>query len=378
MIHNRRVIFGEGKIAEIPGLFKWYGKKKVFFSVYSKEAPVCKQVCKMLEENGIEYFLYDKIVTEPDLHMINGGRDLFLENGCDCGLAIGGGSVIDVTKAIGMLAVNGGMVEEYQMEGRQATTVPPLFIAVPTTSGTGAEATKVSVVLNNYNGLKKSLYHTTMIADITILDPTLTVGMPAKITCATGMDALSHAIESYVSLNATPLTEIYSLKAMEIIKDALPKAIDDPNDVEARSQMMIASYFGGVAITAGIGIDHIMAQPMGGMYHMPHGDACSIFLPAAMELNLDYATKKYEDISKALGVYDAGKTQRENGLAAIEAVKALQKRVGAPDKLRPYIPGELPTREEVVDTVKRTTGHITCNPKPLDEDLMWTIFNMVL
>ena len=378
MIHNRRVIFGEGKIAEIPGLFKWYGKKKVFFSVYSKETPVCKQVCKMLEENGIEYFLYDKIVTEPDLHMINGGRDLFLENGCDCGLAIGGGSVIDVTKAIGMLAVNGGMVEEYQMEGRQATTVPPLFIAVPTTSGTGAEATKVSVVLNNYNGLKKSLYHTPMIADITILDPTLTVGMPAKITCATGMDALSHAIESYVSLNATPLTEIYSLKAMEIIKDALPKAIDDPDDVEARSQMMIASYFGGVAITAGIGIDHIMAQPMGGMYHMPHGDACSIFLPAAMELNLDYATKKYEDISKALGVYDAGKTQRENGLAAIEAVKALQKRVGAPDKLRPYIPGELPTREEVVDTVKRTTGHITCNPKPLDEELMWTIFNMVL
>lgn len=378
IVHNRRLIFGAGKIAEIPGIFQWYQKKKVFFAVYDANAPVCKEITDMLQEAGIEYFLYDKVRTEPDLNMINGGRDLFLENGCDCCLAVGGGSIIDVTKAIGMLANNGGLVEEYQMEGRQPTVVPPLFIAVPTTSGTGAEATKTSVVLNNYNGLKKSLYHTTMIAEVTILDPNLTVGMPAKITSATGMDALSHAIESYVSLNATPITEMYGLKAIEIIKDALPKVMEDPNDLEARGQMMLASYFGGVAITAGIGIAHIMAQPLGGMYHVPHGDACSIFLPASMELNLDYATKKYADIAKALGVYDAGKSDRENGLAAIEAVKALRDRIGAPSKLTPYIPGNIPSREVVVDTVKRTTGHITCNPKPLTEELMWTIFQMVL
>ena len=375
---NRRLIFGEGKIAEIPGIFQWYQKKKVFFAVYDVNAPVCKKICAMLEEAGIQYYLYDKVRTEPDLHMINGGRDIFLEEGCDCCLAVGGGSVIDVTKAIGMLANNGGMVEEYQMEGRQATVVPPLFIAVPTASGTGAEATKTSVVLNNYNGLKKSLYHTTMIAEVTILDPTLTLGMPAKITSATGMDALSHAIESYVSLNATPVTEMYGLKAIELIKDALPKAMEDPNDLEARAHMMLASYFGGVAITAGIGIAHIMAQPLGGMYHLPHGDACSIFLPASMELNLDYAAEKYAQIAKALGVYSPEKSPRENGLAAIDAVKELRKKIGAPDKLTPYIEGELPSKELVIDTVKRTTGHITCNPKPLTEDLMWTIFQMVL
>lgn len=382
IVHNRRVIFGGGKLAELPGILSWYQKKKVFLatskSARSNGVPAREQICRMLDEAGIGYFLYNEISGEPDLHVINKGRDLFLENGCDCGVAVGGGSVIDATKAIGMLAVNGGMVEEYQMEGRQATTVPPLFVAVPTTSGTGAEATKTSVVVNNYNGLKKSLYHNTMIAEITILDPGLTLDLPAKITSATGMDALSHAIESYVSLNATPITRMYGLKAIELIKDALPAVIDHPGDAEARGQMMLASYLGGVAITAGIGIDHIMAQPLGGQYHIPHGDACSIFLPAAMELNLDYATEAYADIARAFGVYDGAKSVRENAQAAIDAVKALQDRVGSPKALRPYIPGELPSREELVDVVKRTTGHITCNPRPLTEDLMWTIFNMVL
>ncbi len=382
IVQNRRVIFGGGRLAELPGILSWYQKKKVFLaaskSVRSNGAPVREELCRMLDEAGIGYYLYNKISGEPDLHVINKGRNLFLEHGCDCGVAVGGGSVIDATKAIGMLAVNGGLVEEYQMEGRQATTVPPLFVAVPTTSGTGAEATKTSVVVNNYNGLKKSLYHNTMIAEITILDPDLTMDLPAKITSATGMDALSHAIESYVSLNATPITRMYGLKAIELIKDALPAVIENPGDAEARGQMMLASYMGGVAITAGIGIDHIMAQPLGGQYHIPHGDACSIFLPAAMELNLDYAAEAYADIAKAFGVYDAGKDTRENALAAIQAVRTLQDRTGSPKSLRPYIPGVLPSREELVDVVKRTTGHITCNPRPLTEDLMWTIFNMVL
>ena len=141
---------------------------------------------------------------------------------------------------------------------------------------------------------------------------------------------------------------------------------------------MLARYMGAVAITAAIGIDHIMAQPLGGVYHIPHGDACSIFLPAAMELNLDYAESAYADIAKAFGVYDAAKSERENALASIEAVRALQNRINAPKSLRPYIPGELPTREALIDVIQRTTGHITCNPRPLTEDLMWTIFNMVL
>lgn len=376
IVNNRRIIFGENKTEELVNILTWYNKKKVFFSTFSREAEASKKIENLLTTAGIDYVLYDKVIGEPDLHMINGGRDIFVAEGCDCTLALGGGSVIDTTKAIGMLAVNGGMVEEYQMEGRQATTVPPLFIAIPTTSGTGAEATKVSVVLNNYNGLKKSLYHTTMIADIVILDPVLTVALPEKITVATGMDALSHAIESYVSLNASPLSEMYGLKAIELINESLEKAVKNPTDLEARGNMMLGSYLGGCAITAGIGIAHIMAQPLGAMFHIPHGDACSIFLPAAMELNLEYAAEKYARIAQALGVYDSSKTASENGKAAIRRVKELRAAINAPAHLAPYIE-EMPTDEFLIDTIKRTTGHITCNPKPLNEQLMLDAFHMV-
>ena len=375
VVTNRRIIYGENKIDEIAGILKWYGKKKVFFSTFSTEAEQFKRITASLDNAGIEYVVYDKVISEPDLHMINGGRDLFLAEGCDCTMALGGGSVIDVTKTIGMFSVNGGLVEEYQMNGKQVTTAPPLFIAIPTTSGTGAEATKTAVVFNNYNGLKKSLYHTTMIADIVILDPTLTVALPRKITVATGMDALSHAIESYVSLNASPMTEMYGLKAIEMINKYFITACNEPSNIEARGGMMIASYLGGCAITAGIGIDHIMAQPLGAMFHIPHGDACSIFLPVSMELNLDYATAKYTKIAEALGVADPSKSDRDNALAAIEKVKSLRAEVGAPDHLAPYIK-EPVSNDFLIDTVKRTTGHITCNPKPLDEQLMLDAFRM--
>lgn len=376
IVNNRQIIFGENKIQEIGGILKWYNKKKVFFATFSKEAQAARAIGRLLEDAGIQYVVYDQVAGEPDLHMINGGRDLFVAEQCDCTLALGGGSVIDVAKAIGMLAVNGGNVEEYQMDGRQVTQVPPLFLAVPTTSGTGAEATKVSVVFNNYNGLKKSLYHTTMIADIVILDPTLTVSLPEKITVATGMDALSHAIESYVSLNASPLSEMYGLKAMELINGNLEQAVAHPDNLEARGNMMLGSYLGGCAITAGIGIAHIMAQPLGAMFHLPHGDACSIFLPAAMELNLPYAAEKYARIAQALGVSDSALSPLDNGKKAIQRVRQLREAVHAPAHIAPYIQ-EMPSDQTLVDTVKRTTGHITCNPRPLDEQLMLEIFHMV-
>lgn len=377
MINNRQIIYGENKITDLGDILKWYKKGKVFFSTFCATAEKSKEIEQMLTDNDIEYVLYDKIIGEPDLHMINNGRDLYLAENCDCTLALGGGSVIDTTKAIGMLAVNGGNVEEYQMDGRQVTEVPPLFIAIPTTSGTGAEATKVSVVLNNYNGLKKSLYHTTMIADIVILDPTLTVNLPLSNTIATGMDALSHAIESYVSLNANTLSEMYGLKAIELINNSLEKVVENPTDLSARGDMMIGSYFGGCAISAGIGIAHIMAQPLGAMFHIPHGDACSIFLPVSMELNIEHATKKYAKISEALGVYDATKSDRENAELAIARVRELIETIHAPSKLAPYIE-TMPSDEVLIDTVKRTTGHVGCNPRPLDEQLMLDAFRMAM
>ena len=377
MITNRQIIFGEGKLSELPKQLKWYKKSKVMLVTYGRHHQGYRTVCDLLEGAGIPYFSYEVVGGEPDLNIIDHGRDLFLENGCDCTVALGGGSVIDAAKTIGMLAVNGGFTEEYQLFGKQVTEEPPLFIAIPTTSGTGAEATKTAVVINNNNHLKKSLYHTSMIADIVIMDPSLTVELPRKITSATGMDALSHAIESYVSLNASPMTEMYGLKAMELINQYLAKACFEPENIEARSGMMLASYLAGCAITAGIGIDHIMAQPLGGQYRIPHGDACSIFLPYSMELNMPYASVKYAQIAKALGVYVEGESDEENTKRAIARVRELQQEIGAPTSLKGYIKEE-PNMDELIDVIKRTTGHITCNPRPLTEDLMREIFALAV
>lgn len=375
MVTNRQVIFGEGKLTELVNQLKWYGKKKVMLVTYGQHHEGYKTVSGLLEEAGIGYYAYPISGGEPDLHVIDHGRDIFLEEGCDCTVALGGGSVIDAAKTIGMLAVNGGFTEEYQLYGKAVTKEPPLFIAIPTTSGTGAEATKTAVVINNNNHLKKSLYHTSMIADIVIMDPSLTVELPKKITSATGMDALSHAIESYVSLNASPLTEMYGLKSMSLVNKHLKTACFEPENLEARAGMMLASYLGGCAITAGIGIAHIMAQPLGGQYRIPHGDACSIFLPYAMELNLPYATAKYADIAKALDVYEIGASDEENARNAIARVRELQQEIGAPNSLKGYIKEE-PNMEELIDVIKRTTGHITCNPRPLTEELMREIFDL--
>lgn len=377
IVFNRHLVFGAGKLQEVPGMLSWYKVNKVFLTTFDRQNAGFLSLTEMLDKAGIAYVIYTDIYGEPDANCINHGRNLYLEEGCDCAVAFGGGSIIDATKAINMLAVNGGKIEEYQMEGREVVTAPPLFIAIPTTSGTGAEATKTAVVLNNDNGLKKSLYHTTMIADIVVLDPELTLSLPAAITAATGMDALSHAIESYVSLNATPITEMYGLAAVELISQNLERAVKTPDDIEARGAMMLASYFGGVAITAGIGIAHIMAQPLGGTFKIPHGDACSIFLPASVELNRAYAKDRYARVAEAFGVDTADLDADGATDALIAKIEELQKVIDAPSKLTPYLTKDIPL-DELIDIVKRTTGHITCNPRPLNEDLMREAYEMAL
>jgi alcohol dehydrogenase class IV len=376
MVNNRRILFGENKINEIPEVLNWYNLKKVLFVSDKSNEKLRGELAKNLKEKNIDVVIYDKISGEPDLNVINNGRDLFVETKCDCTIGFGGGSVIDTAKTIGMLAVNGGMIENYQMDGKQVTKLPPFFIAIPTTAGTGAEATKVAVVKNNANGLKKSLYHNTMIADIVVLDPTAIEGLPARITAATGMDALSHAIESYVSLNATPISEMYGLQAIRLIKKSLEKTYTTPHDLEARGDMLLASYFGGCAISAGIGIAHIMAQPLGAMYNIPHGDACSIFLPISMEFNLDFATEKYANVAQALGVFDYTLDSKANALRAIEEVKRIRASLEAPSTLKPYLEGKNTDLDFMVDTVQRTTGHVNCNPRPVNSEVFKEMFNL--
>ena len=365
VIQNRRVIFGSGKTALIPELVKEVTDKKVMVLAFSDTAKCVTDILASMNAAGIETVLDASLKGEPSTIDID--RIAAMSEGCGAVVAIGGGSVMDCAKAVAMLATNGGSVVDYQMNGKQVVNRTLPFFAVPTTSGTGSEASKVSVVYNPDNGLKKSFYSQYMIADTVILDPAMTLGLPESVTVSTGIDALSHAIESYVSLNATPYTEMFSIQSMKLIVKSLKKCVEDPMNEDARSDMALASYFGGCALNAGIGLDHIIAQPLGGITHIPHGVACAIFLPYAMEYNVEYSTKKYCDIARVFGA------EGEDGLAlaneGIRRVRAFLKELNAPDTIRQYLPKDFEL-EKAVDIVVGATGHIKCNPRPVDRAII--------
>lgn len=367
---NSRVLFGCKKIREIAGIFKWHRLKKIFIVTYSADSQALEMIKKDLELMNIGYHVFDEVKAEPDLSVIDRGTEILLFEKCDGVLAIGGGSVLDAGKAIAMLAANGGTIEAYQMAGKAIVEDTLPLIAVPTTSGTGSEATKVSVLYNNNNGLKKSIYSPYMIADAVILDPEVTIDLPAGITASTGIDALSHAIESYVSLNANSYSELYSLKAMELINQSLVKATHDGKDLEARGNMMLGSYMAGCALTAGIGLAHIVAQPFGGAFKIPHGEACSIYLPLSMEINLEYSLKKYGKIGEVLGCSEPFLDDSGIGKLAIKKVNDLIENVGTSKHLSEYIDVTSFDLEGALSKIAGSTGHITCNPRPVNKEVL--------
>lgn len=368
-VTNRKVLLGENTLKEIPSVLRWYGKTKVFLAVYSAAAPCVAAVRAGLEENNIPYVLFDKIVSEPDLAVIDAGAALCAGEHCDAVVAIGGGSVLDAAKAIGMLAVNGGTTAQYQLEGKAVAAPPLLLIAVPTTAGTGSEATKVSVIYNAEKGFKKSIYHNSMIAEVVVLDPTTTVGLPPKVTAATGMDAITHAIESYTSLNADVFSRMYSLKALALLYENLETAYREPENLVARQNMLLGSYFAGCAIAAGTCLAHIVGQPVGAIYKIPHGDSCSIFLIPSMRLNKNYALKQYVDVAKTLGVSPEGKSDDEMFEEGAARLEALCQKINAPARLTQYLPAEKLDVEYVLDNIETSMGHIKHNPRPVSRAL---------
>lgn len=376
--HNKRLLYGCKKIREIAGIFEWYRLKKIFIVAYSAEAPALDRIKKDLASRNIGFVIYDKVVKEPDLPVIDDGTRLLLIEKCDGVLALGGGSVLDAAKAIAMLAVNGGCIEDYQMHARPVEFNALPLIAVPTTSGTGSEATRVSVVYNNNNGLKKSVYSPCMIADVAVLDPEVTLDLPSKITASTGVDALSHAIESYVSLDSNIYSEMYSMKAIELISRNLVPAVNNGNDIEARGNMLLGSYMAGCALSAGIGLAHMAAQPLGGLYRIPHGEACSIFLPLSMELNLEYSLEKYSKIGEVLGIGHTFTNKLDAGKAAVREVNRLIDSVGTPKRLTGYFKDRQFDMNTILDAIQDSTGHIKCNPRPVDKNLLTEIVKMAV
>jgi len=377
-VTTRQVLLGEDTILEIPSVLEWYGKNKVFLVVFSAEAPSVKTVQESLETACVGVVLYDKVVKEPDLAVIDAGAELCISSGCDAVVAIGGGSVLDAAKTIALIATNGGATVDYQLGGKPVEQIPLLFIAVPTTAGTGAEATKVSVVYNPEKGFKKAIFHTAMIAQVAILDPKTTVSMPPRVTAATGMDALTHAIESYSSIFAHDISRMYSLKAIELISKSIVQAYKNPADIQARQDLLLGSFFAGCAITVGTCLAHIVGQPVGAILSIPHGDSCSIFLAPSMRLNLEHAIPQYADVAKALGVDPGGKNERQLAEAAIAVVEQLCAELECPTKLTEYVSADQIDITYILDNIQTSMAHVKTNPRPVSRELFEELLRTAL
>lgn len=366
---NREVQFGSDTIKNLPAILNGYGKKKVFFVVYSQNSPFVAEIETLLRGAGISFVVYDKVQKEPDLHVIDSGAALCVRENCDCVVAIGGGSVIDAAKMISMIATNGGGAEDYQLGGRTVTQLPLLFVAIPTTAGTGAEATKVSVIFNEHKGYKKAAYDNSMIATVVILDPRVTTSLPPQTTAATGMDAITHAIESYTSLNANVFSRMYSIKALELLAANIVTACNEPENLEARANMLLGSYFAGLAIAVGTCLAHIVGQPLGAIYGIPHGDVCAIFLIPSMRMNKDFCMEQYADLAGAIGIAREGKSNDEVFEAFVSKLDDIAAKINSPKKLTQYIAREKIDVEAAVENVATSMAHIKHNPRPVSREL---------
>ncbi|WP_372949714.1 iron-containing alcohol dehydrogenase [Mariniphaga sp.] len=282
-----QIIFGNGTVSKIPQLLQEMGKN--IFLVTGKNPERAKFLTENLKAEGFTV-IHFRIEKEPDTEMISEGAKLARETACDAVVGFGGGSVIDSAKAFAALVPNKGNLLNYLEvigKGKKLEEKPLPFIAIPTTAGTGAEVTKNAVIHSTEHNVKVSLRSPLMFPDVAVIDPELTLSMPPEITATTGMDALTHLLETFVSNQANPFIDMFCIEGMRRISVSLKKAHENGDDLKAREDMAFAAMLGGIALAnVKLGAVHGFAGPMGGMFPVPHGAVCAALLPAVMEINI--------------------------------------------------------------------------------------------
>lgn len=333
-----QVRFGEGlheRVGEL--LIREFGCKKVFVAtdLGIVNAGIIAKVEAGLKAAGLEYLIYDRLTPDPTIEMVDEGARVLAESGADAVLAVGGGSPIDTAKAMCLLQTHEGSIRDYLFGGTKTVTKPIMPLAcIPTTAGTGSEMTAASVITNLQDQTKVSVTHDYLIPRLAVIDPVLQMGMPPFITAATGIDALTHAIEAYVSRNAEPMTDALALAAIKLIAQHLRTAVADGTNLEARSQMAIASTMAGAAfMNGGLGVVHGIGQSLGAAAHVPHGTACSLLLPYCMKRNVPGHLEKFCQIAIAMGQPIEGLSLRGAAFASVQAVFGLAEDVNVPLKL---------------------------------------------
>lgn len=356
---NETSYHGAGAIKAVPEEIKARGFKKVFVASDPDlvKFGVTKKVTDLLDEAGIEYVLYSNIKPNPTIENVQTGVAAFKEAGADCIVAIGGGSSMDTSKAIGIIITNPEFADVRSLEGVAPTKNPCApIIAVPTTAGTAAEVTINYVITDVEKKRKFVCVDNHDIPVVAVVDPEMMSSMPKGLTAATGMDALTHAIEGYITKGAWELSDMFHIKAIEIIARSLRGAVE--NTAEGREGMALGQYVAGMGFSnVGLGVDHSMAHTLSAYYDMPHGKACAILLPTTMEYNAEYTGEKYKDIAKAMGVEGVdGMTQEEYRKAAVDAVKKLGEDVGIEMTLKGVV------KEEDIPQLAKDAYADACRP----------------
>lgn len=377
---NEVSYFGPGAREVLPQEVKRLGLHKAFVATDKDliKFGVADKVLSVLKEAGIPYEIFSDIKPNPTVANVKAGVKAFAESGADFILAIGGGSSIDTSKAIGIITNNPEFSDVVSLEGVADTkkkSVP--IIALPTTAGTAAEVTINYVITDEKNEKKMVCVDPNDIPAIAIIDAELMYTLPKSLTAATGLDALTHAIEGLITKGAWEMSDMFEIKAIEMINRYLETAVNEPQNPEARNGMAVAQYIAGMAFSnVGLGVVHGMAHPLGAIFDIPHGVANALLLPTIMEFNAPAALDKYVTIAKAMNVYKDGMSKEEAAQAAVDAVKSLAVRVGIPQHL-----SELGIKESDLPKLADSAIADVCtpgNPREVTRDIILDLYRKVL
>lgn len=358
-ILNETSYHGSGAVNAVVDEIKNRGFKKAFVASDPGlvKFGVSAKVTDLLDKAFIPYTLYSDIKANPTIENVQHGVKAFKESGADCIVAIGGGSSMDTSKAIGIIVTNPEFSDVRSLEGVAPTKNPCVpIIAVPTTAGTAAEVTINYVITDTEKKRKFVCVDAHDIPVVAVVDPDMMNSMPAALTAATGMDALTHAIEGYITKGAWELSDMFHIKAIEIIARSLRGAVK--NEKEGREGMALGQYVAGMGFSnVGLGVDHSMAHTLSAYYDTPHGKACAILLPTVMAYNAECTGTKYRDIAKAMGVEGTeNMTQEEYRKAAVDAVRKLSEDVGIPTTLKGIV------KEEDIENLAKDAYADACRP----------------
>lgn len=318
------ITFGCGAVKKLPQIISGYGLKKVIvvYDAGVKAAGIAEQIVAEVEKAGVEYLIFDGVIPNPTNEVVEEAAKMAKEACVDGFVAVGGGSSIDLAKAVNVLMTNPGSIGEYGGMNMVKNPCLPL-VAIPTTAGTSSEITNVSALIDTEKVIKYVIIDNHIVPSDVIADPEFTKTMPVSVTAATGMDAITHAVESYISNEATPLTEYHSLKGLSILYENLPKAVADGSDMEAREQMMLGCIITGYGFSnANLGLVHAIAHTLSAHFGLAHGMANACVLPYVMAYNAKACPQKMADMAKTIGLPLSGELQKDQYLLA-DALKEL-------------------------------------------------------